>query len=234
MNASSTSCFWLVCIFYILSACNNDGTSHSSEDAHSNSANSLNYTFTLKIIWSSSTHPVQYPAGAHFSGIVGASHNQSYTLFQLGQIASAGVQQVAETGGSSTLRSELESKKSAGHVDVVLSGSGPSVSVSSKFQATVSKEHPLISLVTMIAPSPDWFIGISNVNLLKDNTLINKIVIPLYPLDAGTDSGLTYASPNSVMNPVAVISPLHLTTTNNLFSDKKMFSPFGEITIEHK
>ena len=48
----------------------------------------------------------------------------------------------------------------------------------------------------MIAPSPDWFVGITGMSLYGDEGWIEERVVDLYPYDAGTDSGTSYTSPN--------------------------------------
>ena len=48
----------------------------------------------------------------------------------------------------------------------------------------------------MIAPSPDWFVGVSALSLLEDGAWVDEKVIELFPYDAGTDSGASYTSPN--------------------------------------
>lgn len=45
----------------------------------------------------------------------------------------------------------------------------------------------------MISPSPDWFVGISNLELCQeDGKWVENKIIDLYPWDAGTDKGMTY------------------------------------------
>lgn len=45
----------------------------------------------------------------------------------------------------------------------------------------------------MLDPSPDWFVGISGLELCQQNcTWADYKVVELYPWDAGTDSGPTY------------------------------------------
>lgn len=58
----------------------------------------------------------------------------------------------------------------------------------------VDSEHHLLSFVSMIYPSPDWFVGVSGQNLC-DNTnckWIERKDVDLFPWDAGTDSGTSY------------------------------------------
>lgn len=57
----------------------------------------------------------------------------------------------------------------------------------------VDSTHHLVSLVSMLSPSPDWFVGVSELELCKtDCTWVEHKVVELYPWDAGTDSGTSY------------------------------------------
>ena len=69
----------------------------------------------------------------------------------------------------------------------------------------VSEDYPLVTLVTMIAPSPDWFVGVDILNLFVNGSFIDEITIVQYPYDAGTDSRTNYTSPNNPTNPAETI-----------------------------
>lgn len=57
----------------------------------------------------------------------------------------------------------------------------------------VDSIHHLVSFVSMIYPSPDWFVGIASLELCQaDCSWLETKVIDLYPWDAGTDKGVTY------------------------------------------
>lgn len=57
----------------------------------------------------------------------------------------------------------------------------------------VDAKHHLVSLAAKLAPSPDWIVGVSALELCNVNcTWRTSITLPLYPYDAGTDSGLGY------------------------------------------
>lgn len=50
-----------------------------------------------------------------------------------------------------------------------------------------------MSLASMLGPSPDWLVGVSDVNLcLTDCSWVNERSFDLYPFDAGVDGGVTY------------------------------------------
>lgn len=53
--------------------------------------------------------------------------------------------------------------------------------------------HHLVSFISMISPSPDWFVGIHNLELCQEDcTWVESKIIDLYPWDAGTNNGKTY------------------------------------------
>lgn len=57
----------------------------------------------------------------------------------------------------------------------------------------VDAKHHLVSLASKLAPSPDWIVGVSALELCNANcTWRRSITLPLYPYDAGTDSGLNF------------------------------------------
>lgn len=94
----------------------------------------------------------------------------------------------------------------------------------------MNEEHSFLSTITMIAPSPDWFSGFSNFNVLDESGFwYEAIVISTFPWDAGTDSGDTYASPNDATDPPENIFQLTVDTipdTTNVF-----LSPTGDSVL---
>ncbi|CAH1390074.1 unnamed protein product [Nezara viridula] len=53
-----------------------------------------------------------------------------------------------------------------------------------------------------MVPSPDWIVGVSGLELCLSNcTWVETYVRNLYPWDAGTDSGVTYLSPDNKTEP---------------------------------
>jgi hypothetical protein len=55
--------------------------------------------------------------------------------------------------------------------------------------------------MTAIVPSPDWFIGLDGVDLCQDGQWLDNIRLEVSPMDAGTDNGLTFTSPNWATDP---------------------------------
>ncbi|EMP36814.1 Spondin-1, partial [Chelonia mydas] len=74
---------------------------------------------------------------------------------------------------------------------------------------SVDRTRHLMSFLTMLGPSPDWNVGLSAEDLCtKDCGWVQKVIQDLIPWDAGTDSGVTYESPNKPTIPQEKIRPL--------------------------
>ena len=67
----------------------------------------------------------------------------------------------------------------------------------------VNSQYPLVSVISMIAPSPDWFVGVHDYSLCNETTgkWLDKRVRNLPPYDAGTDSGPRFSSPDQPTTP---------------------------------
>jgi hypothetical protein len=170
---------------------------------------SVEYDVVFKADWTSATHPVDFPTNAHFSGLVGGLHNELITFWESGRTASQGIQRMAEFGGQSTLLSEVNATIAAGTSNRTLSGSGiGSGTGSAALRFRIDSSHPLVTLTSMIAPSPDWFVGVHGLPLLENGAWVSQKTVMLYPYDAGTDSGVTFRSPDQVTVPRGVITPI--------------------------
>ena len=167
------------------------------------------YRIVFEATWSSTTHPADFPPGAHFSPLIGAIHADTVSFWTLGEIASAGIEQMAETGGTSLLRGEVHAKMPDDALSVV-SGSGiGSPGITTIPEVIFTLDYPRVTLVTMIAPSPDWFVGVDGLSLLDESgQWLEERQVVLYPIDAGTDDGTNYRSPNADSSPKQPISSL--------------------------
>lgn len=79
----------------------------NKEDVSPDLKGGTEYTVTFKIDWNSKDFPKDYPSNAHFSRLIGWSHDAEQTFFKTGTQASAGIKNMAETGGTSPLSTEL-------------------------------------------------------------------------------------------------------------------------------
>ncbi|MEM7195733.1 MAG: spondin domain-containing protein [Pseudomonadota bacterium] len=178
------------------------------------------YEIELDIQWTQDRMPYEYPLQAHMSGLIGLTHNTRFSLFQDGDTASSGLELVAENGRSGILRAQFEELERRDRIGAIIDGKGlknvPGT-ISARFETT--RSHPLLSVVTMLAPSPDWFTGVSAVNLLKDDQWIDSIQQTLWVWDAGTDSGPTFTSKNADTQPrqsVRLLATPHFFNNNGL------------------
>ena len=69
----------------------------------------------------------------------------------------------------------------------------------------VQNMYSMVSLITMIAPSPDWFVGVDSYDLCGMNGWKEKVTMDLLPWDAGTENGEKYSLSNTPTTPVDVI-----------------------------
>lgn len=165
------------------------------------------YTLVLKSTWTARTHPYEYPSGAHFSGLIGASHNGHYSIFAIGRRATPGLERLAEDGKHSPLDDEIQKAIDAGNaLEKFETGSLKNFKDSLVTTVRVDPTHPLVSLVAMIQPSPDWFAGAASVNLSENGAWIRSKTVTLPAYDAGVDDGRTYKAPNHPSNPKKPVS----------------------------
>lgn len=162
---------------------------------------SATYEVTFESTWSAATHPQDFPSGAHYSPWVGATHHDGVVFWAPGALASAGIQAVAELGRTATMAAEIDDAIAAGTAANHLSGRGIGSPGTVSFSFDIDPSHPLVTLVTMIAPSPDWFVGVHGLSLIEAGRWVEVKTVPLFAYDAGTDSGLSYTSPNEATRP---------------------------------
>ncbi|XP_020284534.1 spondin-1 isoform X2 [Pseudomyrmex gracilis] len=187
------------------------------------------YEVIFEAHWSRNTHPKDFPRGLsiRFSDVIGASHTGEYRFWQNNEMASIGLRQVAELGATRKLESEL--KDQSDKIRTIIKARGisyPNVTGKTFAVFRVDRKHHLMSLVSMIVPSPDWFIGVAGLELCLSNcTWITNKQLNLYPYDAGTDSGITYLSPDSPTDPQEPIRRITSTYPND--SGSPFYDPSG-------
>lgn len=160
------------------------------------------YRLTFEAVWSEETHPLNFPGNPHFSGLVGAVHNVQVRFWEPAQIATPGIQLMAETGGKSILLDEVQTAIDAGLALSTIDGSGIGTSPgSTTVEFSVSRQYPEITVTSMLAPSPDWFVGVRNYSLMNNDEFIENATIQLVLYDSGSDSGVRYTSANEDTSP---------------------------------
>lgn len=114
-----------------------------------------------------------------------------------GELATIGIQDMAERGMTTRLSDEITAAIASGTAEHVFTGGNiGSTPGTASAEFDVSQSFPLVTLVSMIAPSPDWFVGVSALRLFDNNSWTDEMSVDLVPWDAGTDSGSTFTSPD--------------------------------------
>jgi hypothetical protein len=165
------------------------------------------YTVTFTFNWNSTDFPADYPSNAHFSKLIGWSHLPTSDFFQPGTLASEGIEVMAETGSTSPLDNEINAMiaNSEGlslFIDDPLSSGTGIITLN----IVVDNEFSSVTLATMIAPSPDWYVAVVNINLLENGEFVQEKTVDAFVYDSGTDSGVTYTSGNIETSPKELIT----------------------------
>ncbi|ARV05988.1 hypothetical protein BTO04_04405 [Polaribacter sp. SA4-10] len=169
---------------------------------------SATYDITFTSIWNEADH-TSVPSGSHWSKLVGATHKTTNTFLQIGDLASIGIKNIAETGNNTVFNTEVSTEITNGEADQYVNGSNLATATGNILisDLVVTEEFPLLTLVSMIAPSPDWIIAINSYNLLDTGgNFKTSVILDVFAYDAGTDSGTDYSSSNIVTDPFEVIS----------------------------
>ncbi|WP_125721641.1 spondin domain-containing protein [Pseudoalteromonas rubra] len=191
-------------------ASTNTTTNEQAEDT-------ATYQLTFTRTWEADNFATNFPANSHFSPLVGLTHNADGFIFKSDLPASAGMISMAETGSKSQLKDEISAIQNAGNSNYLIDESGvPNSAKSISFTFEASQQFPLLSVVSMVAPSPDWFIGLQGVPLFTDNQWLDSRTIQLKVYDAGSDSGPRFGSANQATSPA---EPVMLLTSDPADSD---------------
>lgn len=174
----------------------------SQSDACRAPEETASYRVAFTSTWGATTHPDGFPGDAHFSDLIGATHSSRWAMWVVGGLASPGIERMAERGKSAPLTSEIDAAIRAGHAGTVLVGGNIKRSPGSvSLEFRIARAFPLVSLVAMLAPSPDWFIGVAGLDLCENQHWANERTVVLYAYDAGTDSGMSYHAPDADTQP---------------------------------
>jgi hypothetical protein len=194
-------------------------------------AASATYSITFTRLWTGTTHPFEYPestiiSGPNLSGLIGATHAQGFSLFREGAKPTPGLERLSEEGKHSPLDEEIKRAIASGKAGALFE-TGPirDEMGSETATVTVTTKFPFASAVAMIAPSPDWFAGVSNVNLMEGGKWVAKKSVDLYAYDSGGDDGTTYKASDADTNPKKATM---MASTRHFAGNKK---PIARITF---
>lgn len=160
------------------------------------------YQVTVRNFWGMEDFPQGFPDNAHLSLFGGAVHNASVSFWEIGEPPSPGIEDMAEAGLIDILLSDevapaIERGTASSFIEV-RQFTNPTADGEPgllEFAVTVTRDHPLVSMTSMLGPSPDWFVGVSGLSLLDDSEAV---------VDQSTES-----TPSPWFTRLVVGSPLH-------------------------
>ena len=186
------------------------------------------YEVIFESNWSQATHPHgsgSLPSQAHWSPFAVAVHSDQVDFLSMGDLASQGIENIAETGNTTVFLQEVNAAVTAGTAkEGFQAGDIDDTLGSVLIDVVLTEDFPLLTVLSMIAPSPDWFVATDGLLLFDGNDWNPEVIIDVYAYDAGTDDGVDYTSANSDSNPAQPISSLQGV---NPFSSEKI----GTFTI---
>lgn len=189
-------------------------------------ANKTKYKLIWDFAWNTDNNGVATPSDNIFSfGVSATSKHESDSFWNPGEIASDGIVELISNGSFSTLESEIRERGQTPYY--TLQTTTGTTRLSTEFE--VDSEHKYLTLFSGMLPTPDWFVGISTINLCNtDNNWINDLSFSLVPIDAGFDSGTTFNAPAAPIDPpntIAYLDPSILTSQYDTF-------PVGAVTLK--
>ena len=116
---------------------------------------------------------------------------------------------MAEVGGTSTFKSEINAAmpNALAIIEQPIASGGTATAT---VDITLTTDHPLVTLTSMVAPSPDWFVGVSGLSLRNtaDDGWQPSLTVNLFPWDAGTEEGTEFSLLNSATSPQGTIASI--------------------------
>lgn len=167
------------------------------------------YAVRFEATWSDSTHPNAYPSNAHFSPLVALSHTPNFYVFFSGYPASSGLRILAETGQTDSIMDEFSYSINTGQALDARVGPDVESPGQSELSIGVTASRHAVTVLSMIAPSPDWFVaGRAVLFDTQDGRWYDKVTIDAISLDGGSDAGIDFTSPNMPMDSVSAVYPI--------------------------
>ncbi len=218
-----TKIFSVLLLLSLLFSCENDNSCKET---------AATYTVTFSFNWNTVDFPTDYPNGAHFSPLIGWSHKNSSSFFQENTFASEGIESMAETGATTILSNEINTFINNGEGKEIVLGNGLNNGTGEiSLNISVDSKHSAITLASMLAPSPDWYVGIVNIDLLENDCFVESKQLQAKVYDAGTDDGNAFTSSDIDSNPAGKIT---LITTAPLGNGIEVNPNFCTVSIVKK
>src|SRR5271154_4394296 len=137
---------------------------------------SARYMIKFVSAWGADPKKIRFPPNPHTGNMFLAVHNDKFNLFNVGGFASKGI---AETSMFGTIDNLVETNMKNTNINKIMTGSVISTPGEKTFIIDPDAAYHYFSFSTMIAPSADWFTGVSGFNLIENGEWVQEKIIPL-------------------------------------------------------
>lgn len=194
-------------LFITLIGCSGDDTQQNggfppqpTEPISGSIHKSAVYEVTFDMQWTAENFPTDYPNNDHFSPLIGFSHIPDLDTFRIGQLASPGIKDMAELGATTKLSREIDTlieRKIALNKKIGsgVSNGGGKITI----EIEVDSSFSAVSFMSMLAPSPDWYVAVLDEDLYLERTFVFERTVDALMYDAGTDAGVSYSSADTTL-----------------------------------
>ena len=184
------------------------------------------YTITFTGRWN--TPDFTIPGGAHFTTFVGMVHNNNAWLWKDGAKAGPGTELMAEIGNGTTMLAEIDSMIIARNASSLILFTAPATLTGSRMSSIYcNTNYSQVSFISMLGPTPDWFVGVSGINLFNNSKWVADTTINLYTYDAGTEDGDMFGYNNPATTPQQNIHILLASQATVLANGNPVLSPIA-------
>lgn len=156
----------------------------------SSGSSAVGYEIRFRSNWNAENLPsLEVEEDAQFGKQLIVLHSADYSVFDVGQNATAGLKNLAEDGNSEKLWEELIQDMIFGLVADVRETSEPIPAgfPETSFGVITGIDAPFLTILGKISPSSDWFVGVSSIPLQDvDGDWLEELSVDAYVWDAGT------------------------------------------------
>lgn len=158
-------------------------------------ADTVLYRITIDNQWNPDDYPDAFPEDAHFSHLGGATHNDTVSFWNYGEQLTPAMVWMAETGNVDQIvqqdfQQAMDNDNAYStiwerrYTPEQLPGPGTSERI-----IRMHPDFPLVTFVTMLGPSPDWFVGVSGYDLTEAGEWQDSASVDLVLYDGGSEDG---------------------------------------------
>jgi hypothetical protein len=218
----------LFCVLFTFASCKKDKADDIIETTPAiNIDLTASYKIIIKGTWAAPQHSI--PTTEHFTQFIGLIHSSECNVYKLGSLASLGVEDVAERGNSVVLKREMDSliviNKALSKFFLTI----PGIIGKDSTNISVNIKNSRISFESMLAPTPDWFVGIDSYNLIENGKWVTDITIPVYGYDAGTEEGDVFGYANPATVPQRPITLMTSANASAIANGNAIIAPFASV-----